>query len=703
MKAQVALSKEFLKAYSDLPKPIQKKVREFTERFRHDPTGSGINFERLEGVADDKVRSVRIDKAYRAIVVHPPKGDVFLCVWVDHHDEAYAWVRNRRFEVHPASGALQVYDVENVAAPASAAAPARARTSEGLFAGVSDEDLLLAGVPAALLRFVRAVREEPELEAIAPSLPEDAAEILVGLAAGYSLTEALEMVERGPKVEPVDVADFAAALERPVSQQTFRIVEDDSDLSRILDEPLAQWRIFLHPTQRKLVESRANGPMRVLGGAGTGKTVVLMHRTRHLARVVFRSPDDRILVTTFTRNLALELEASLRRLCGAELERIEVVNLHSWIAQYLRRHGHEFRIADDGDVRRLMQQAVDEIGDAGLPHAFFLEEWRRVVQPQELEHEAGYLRARRVGRGVRVGRRQRVDVWRVFARFQELLREERLHEWPGLVRTARALLERHGRDVPYRAVLADEVQDMAAGDLRLLRAMVPEGPDDLFLVGDGHQRIYGQPVAMGACGIQIRGRSRRLKVNYRTTEQIRALAVGVLAGQEVDDLDGGIDSLRGYTSLRAGPRPVIRSCRSEAAEAQVVVETVRAWLEAGCRPHEICVAARTGALVKERYRRILEAAGLRVAQVEADADDALPEDAVRIATMHRLKGLEFPRVLLAGVQEGRVPLEIPDADEAGRADRLLQERCLFYVAATRARDELVVTGYGKASPFLAGT
>ncbi len=699
IKAELAVSKSLMRAYSELPKKIQRKFREFSEKFRNDPTGSGINFERIEGAQDDKVRSVRIDQAYRAIVIHPPKGDVFLCVWVDHHDEAYAWVRNKRFGVNAFSGAMQVYDLEAVEA---ATPPAPESRSPGLLDDVTDEDLLLGGVPEPLLPSLRSLKTDDDLDALRPYLPEDAAEVVVGLAAGFTLTEVLEEVDRARSAEPVDPEDYAEALQRPVSQQQFRVVADDDDLHAMLDAPLQQWRVFLHPSQRQLVTRHANGPMRVLGGAGTGKTVVLMHRARHLVREVFPGADDRILVTTFTRNLAADLEANLRTLCGRDAARIEVTSLHSWAAGLLRRQGMQLQIVEERRARDLMQQAVDELGDQGLPAGFFVDEWRQVVQPQDVADEAGYVRARRVGRGTRLSRPQRLAVWQVLARYRELLDERREVEWADVVRLARLRIDAGSLDQRYRAVLADEVQDFGAPELRLLRALVPPGEHDLFLVGDGHQRIYGRPVALGACGIEIRGRSRRLKINYRTTEPIRDFAVAVLEGQAVDDLDGGADSLRGYTSLRGGVRPEIRHFAREAGEAEHVVATVRRWL-ASVPASAVCVAARTRGAVTDRYLPLLEQAGIRSVEIRIEGEDRLPDDAVRVATMHRLKGLEFPCILLAGVQRGEVPYELRDApDEAAREDHELQERCLFYVAASRARDELVVCGFGEPSPLLGG-
>ena len=695
---QVALSKDFLEAYTRLPRPQQKKVREFTEKFRRNPTQTGINFERLEGARDDKVRSVRIDQAYRAIVVHPPKGDVYLCVWVDHHDDAYAWARNRVFEVNPTSGALQLYEVAEISPP-SKEEPVAAEAPAGLFAQLDDEDLLLAGVPGPLLASVRVLRSDDDLDALANHLPEEAAEMLYLMAAGYGLMEAIEETERArAKAKAVDVEDFHTALSNPESQRQFKVVGDEIELNDILDAPFDKWRIFLHPTQRRLVEMKSNGPVRVLGGAGTGKTVVLMHRARYLANSVFTGDDDRLLVTTYTRNLALDLQMHLKSLCGRDFRRLEVLNLHSWAVRFMRKQGVNFSLVPDDEQARLWETAFAEFD--GLEHElpFFKDEWTKVVQPQDVSTREDYFGARRVGRGVRLSRRQRASIWRVFERYRELLDEKRWVEWEDVIRETRLFIEKQGVTFPYRAVLADEVQDLSANDLKLLRALVPPGTDDMFLVGDGHQRIYAKETRLGRCGIEIRGRSRRLKLNYRTTEEIRDRAVAILENCEIDDLDEGLDSLKGYKSLRKGRSPELRHFERESEEADFIVSQIRSWLKQ-VSAETICVAARTKALIRDRYLPLLTGAGIDAVVVEQDPESEAQQSGVRLATMHRMKGLEFKQVILAGVNATTAPLQLDADSSLDGDDHELRERCLFYVASTRARDELVITGYGEPSPF----
>lgn len=711
--AKLALGKSFMESLSRLPKKIQKKAREALTRFIDDPTSSGQNFERLPGFADDKVRSLRVDQTYRMILVQPPRGDVFLAVWVDHHDEAYRWARAKTFEVNPRSGVFQVYSEEEgreavAQARTQPAEAPRAEKPNGLFDPVDDEDLLLGGVPAPLLASVRTIETEAELDALEPHLPREAADILYLLAAGSTFEQALEEASR-PRTAPaaVDVEDIEASLALPASKESFRVVEGEGELEQMLLAPLEQWRVFLHPSQRKLVEWRTNGPIRVLGGAGTGKTVVLIHRARFLATEVFTAPGERILVTTFTRNLAADIEAALRSLLApgevdAVMGRVDVVNLHAWARRaYETALGTRVAVIEsESERRRRMEEATIAASGDERPVAFYLEEWDQVVQGSEAQTRADYFRARRTGRGTPLSRAQRADVWRVFETYRAGLREAGLVEWQDVVREVRLHLAETEQGRPrYRAVLADEVQDFSNSEIRLLRALVPDAPDNMFLVGDAHQRIYGHMQSLGKAGIEIRGRSRRLRLNYRTTEEIRARAVAVLEGIEVDDMDGGVDSFTGYRSLRSGPAPEIHRLERASEEDARLVELVRRWREE-VGAEAICVAARTKAAL-ERYEGILRDAGIATQRIKGSA--AASGAGVRTATMHRLKGLEFPRVIIAGVHEGLVPLTVgQDAhgDALGEEEHLKRERCLFYVAATRARDALAILGAGPRSPFL---
>ena len=673
--------------FQQLDDDLQERVGLFLKLFREEPLNEEWPLLRPEGMADDKVRFVEVHGLV-VVVIAPPRDDLLIVAHLAEPEAATSWAASRRFEVHPVVGSLQVFDVEE----ADEAAPP---ASGELFAAFEDDGLVQVGLPSPLLPAVRRLDSVEDLDALAAHLPPEAADGLYLLAAGYSLEDALaELTE--PDAPAVDEHDFAVAVHHPQSQRSFLLLEEDEDLERVLSGSLEAWRVYLHPDQSKLVRMNARGPVRVLGGAGTGKTVALLHRAAHLLREVFVS-GERILVTTYTKNLAADLGMHLEKMLTAEeLERVDVRNLHGLASELWKRHGDERRVAWDTGEAWETALTYDQLGRS---EAFYREEWEAVVQAQGISDERGYLRARRTGRGVALNRVQRRKVWTVFAAFRAELDERGQCELADVFAELGRGATEDRWSAGYAAALCDEAQDAGAPELRFLRAVIPAGRGDLFLVGDGHQRIYGRPVRFSSCGIEIRGRSRRLKVNYRTTARVRSWAVAALKGEEVDDLDGGTDSLRGYRSLRLGvfPRETIYGSRSE--ERTAIRGAVLDWMER-VPPEYICVAAPTNRQV-ESLRELLEDADVPCVVLDVDRSDA--GEGVRLATFHRMKGLEFPFVLLSHVEKGQVPPRVQayyqlDDEEKARWD--LRARCLLYVAATRARDELVVTGVGEPSPLL---
>lgn len=713
---QVAMSADFLGAFARLGKQQQKGVRAWIDKFRADPTSKSLNYKPLEGMRDPKVRSVRIDQKYRAIIIHPPKGDVYLLVWVDNHDEAVDWARNKVFEVNKYTGTFQVYEAVDGAPEAPAPAPARVEQVSGgddivpagfLLAGHKHEDLLLLGVPEPLLPAVRALRTERDLDNLARYLPPEAADAVYLLASGHSVDATLdELDRRNPQGQPdvpavVDPEDFVSSLRRDESKRSFKLLEDDAELAAILAAPLELWRVFLHPSQAKIVTLRSGGSARVLGGAGTGKTVVAMHRARYLAKNVFKEPGQRVLFTTFTANLAADIKANLKRMCGPEIERIEVKHLQAVARDILRSKGITLqKTATAAQQNTAWTRALDA-HKLELPPVFYREEWSKVVQAQDVTDEDGYMRAGRVGRNQRLSRAQRKHVWKILAEYRQQLDLMGLSEHADVIREARlALKQSPSQD--YATIVADEIQDFRTADLVFLRALVREAPNDIFVVGDPHQRIYGHKASLSRCGISVRGkRSRKLRINYRTTQEIRNWAVARLHGLEIDDLDEGVDSLKGERSLRSGDAPDIELFPDITAETRHITGLVRAWLAEGVAPEHICIAVRTKGLLEDSYAPALRSHGIETVQINTDAADTLGPG-VRIATMHRVKGLEFPRMILAGVQKGTMPFEdaaYTTRDETARALYDEGERKLLYVASTRARDILVITGHGERSPF----
>lgn len=697
----VAFSDKYFNSLVRLTPNEQSQANKAVMLFQQDPQHGGLHYEKLTAFKDSKLRSIRANQDVRIILAAAEKENLYLMLYVDHHEPAYDWAAKRKVEINPSTGSVQVFTVEEGEQRAVTTAP-QAASQPGLFDALRDRQLLQLGVPEDALPLVRAMRIEADLEEARESeqIPPDAYEGLFMLMAGASFEEAYnEVVPAAP--EDVDTEDFGAALARPESLAHFAVADNEEALQAVLNQSIDAWRVFLHPTQRRWATGKKNGPVRVLGGAGTGKTVVAMHRARWLAENE-ASEERKVLFTTFTRNLASDIQQNLNKICSQDLmRRIEVINLDAWVIGFLKKQGYDYGLLmDSREEKRLWEQAYTENpASSDLEIGFFQEEWARVIQPQSVTGVEEYKKASRIGRGTRLNRQQRVDIWPVFQRYRHLLVSNHLKEADDAYRDARALLEAQPElRPPLCAVIVDEAQDMGTQALQLLRALVPPGPNDLFIVGDGHQRIYGKnKVVLGQCGIDIRGRSARLKVNYRTTDETRKLAVSILEGVSVDDLDGGEDSQSYYHSLMHGPAPEIRCFDSMEAQVEAILEQLAAHALA---PEACCVIARTRKEV-EALQHALESRQ-QPCHVLDGRNAATPEGALNLATMHRVKGLEFDAVFVASANRGLVPLEFlvaGAADPVTRRQRENEERALVYVSLTRARKLAFLYAYGVMSSW----
>ncbi len=699
---RVAISADFLKAYSKISKDRQTRVRNFIDKFKSDPTSPGLNYEKVANALDPNIHSLRVDQQYRAVVLKPTQGNVYMLLWVDNHDAAYEWATRRRFNIHPDTGALQVVEVTETTATTEIP-PAEACTVVGIFDKVRDRQLRRLGIPEEVIPLVRSLNSEEALEDAADRLPQEAYEALIMLAAGYSVEETEHELDRASD-KPVNTDDFAAALDNPDTQRRFVLVDDDYELQQMLAAPLEQWRVFLHPSQRKIVQMKANGPVRVLGSAGTGKTVVAIHRAKWLAENLQPDNAKRILFTTFTKNLATDIKESIQSVCDtATLRQIEVINIDAWVSQFLHQNGYEYRIVFDNELDEPWQNALNlASADLKLDDQFYRDEWKKIIQTQGISSCQAYIHAKRTGRGCRLSRKARLAVWPVFEEYRAILNERRWRELTDAVRDARSIIEKGVAASPYAAVIVDEAQDMSAEVFRLIRQLVDPCPNDIFITGDAHQRIYGHKVVLSHCGIDIRGRGKKLRTNYRTTEQTRKWAVALLEGRKIDNLDGGSDDLKGYKSLLQGPEPVISACDDFVKECETVTTRITSLTNAGVSPASICIVARTNDLVAQ-YEGALASKGIETYRIRRSSSDNRRKAGVRLATMHRVKGLEFDHVLVVGVNDGIVPLSVAMlADNPFEvAENEGRERALLYVAATRAKQSLAVSSFGMPSPFVA--
>ena len=594
---KVAISTDFLTAFAKLPRQVQGKVTEFVNKFRNDPTSPGINYEKIANAQDKKIYSVRIDNTYRGIVVRQPETGVYLLLWVDHHDEAYEWASRKRCEVNPKTGAVQVFDVQTIQEEVVNL------KEEPLFADIADDQLLEIGVPEAQLEYVKAFTKKEDFYNSANSIPHDVYEYLSWLVEGFTIEDVKELIE-DEKEEQQNAEDLSAALEVPASLKSFVIVDGEDELRRIMAEPLEKWRVFLHPTQRKIVKKNYSGSARVLGGAGTGKTVVAMHRAKQLASKI--SGQQRILFTTFTANLAADIKENLRKICSVEeLRRIEVVHLDAWVNQFLRESGFAAQIKYD-EISDLWEKAVLH-ANVDLPYdaSFYEEEWNRVVIAQEAMSLPLYAKATRNGRGTRLDRKKRMLVWKVFEAYQNLMKENQIRDINTAMYESTKLLQSAGSQPRYAHIIVDEGQDFSDNAYRLLRALAgEEHANDIFIVGDSHQRIYKNHPTLSKCGINVRGRSSILKINYRTTEEIRKYAFALLNGISFDDLDEDTDLGDMCQSLTHGSVPMIKNFKDASAELQYIAGEIKRLKDNGVALNDICVVARTKPLIDDYVKQL---------------------------------------------------------------------------------------------------
>ncbi|MCK9902175.1 AAA family ATPase [Frankia sp. Cpl3] len=700
--ARLGIDKDFLLGFAALEKQVQNRVLDVFARFEA-ATHTGLHLEKIGNARDDRFRSIRIDRFWRGIVLAPDSGDTYTLLKVLPHDDAYAWAQRRRASVNAATGRIEIRDVVAIDATLPALAAVAEQVPARLFTDIADKDLRRLGIDEQTLAFARVLTDVRQLEMARGFLPPNQWDALFGLAAGLTPEEVWAEIGAVSDAEraSIDADDVAAAVER--SSDRVVLVDGPDELLEVFRHPFALWRVYLHPTQRRLAQARFRGPARVTGGPGTGKTVVALHRAHHLAA----QGTGQVLLTTFTSTMAASLATDLDLLVPDPRlrERVTVATVNK-IAYEIFRTGHpQPAILTDTEERAVWRTVVHTLA---LPYSetFLSEEWRQVILAQEITTEHTYQQARRAGRSRPLGPRQRAQVWAAWQQFDRELRVSRRWTHEMICVEAARILERTPQR-PYRHAVIDEAQDLSPVQWRLLRAAVEPGTDDIFVAGDAHQRIYNNRVSLRELGIPVVGRSTRLTVNYRTTAEILAWSLGMLRGEPIDDIDGGLDSAAGCRSEIHGLTPRLRAAATWADEMRDAAEQVRAWQRAGIALDEIGVAVRSRTLAESllpALHRLGIPARLLSRPTERPAQAAPTEPAVAVGTMHRMKGLEFRCVAVVGVTDGHVPAPgavTPAAeDDVAHARDVQRERCLLFVACTRAREELFVSWHGGQSPFL---
>lgn len=691
---QFRIADSFTKALSKLNAQEQSAVKITVFDLQQDPSAPGLQFHRIDKSKDLNFWSIRANRDIR-VIVHKT-ADSFLICYADHHDEAYKWAERRRIETHPKTGAAQVVEVRErveeiavplYAEPQPAAAEAPARFLPPLFHELSEEDLLGVGVPEDWVADVRQSSEDSFFE-LADHIPAEAAEAL------------LDYVATGVLRKPDEAARGIGPFDHPDAQRRFRVLDDVEELERALEYPWDKWTIFLHPSQRRVVSQEFNGPARVSGSAGTGKTVVALHRT---AAVLKKDKQAKVLLTTFSSPLANALQHKLRMLIGKSAPEASNVTILPFegVARdlFTLAFGHTPRAASKEQVKGALEAAAKELGLTDFIARFLLSEWSNVVDAWQIDTLDAYRDVPRLGRKNRMGSKQRERVWPVFVRARQLLEAQGLSSWSGLFgKVTSHYAEREHK--PFSHIIVDEAQDLGVPELRMLAAIADEKPDALFFAGDLGQRIFKEPFSWKTLGIDIRGRSHTLKVNYRTSHQIRQ-TLDRLLPPLVRDVDGNEEDRRGTVSVFNGPDPIIRVFHDSKQEIDGLARWVHAAIEDGIEPDEIGVFVRSTDELP-RARAVVKQASQTPLELSDRVEER--EGRISIGTMHLAKGLEFKAVVVMACDDDVLPLQDrieTVADEAELDEVYETERHLFYVACTRARDRLIVSGVEPASEFFA--
>ncbi len=679
----------------------QKLVKTTAFDLQLNPASPGLSFHKLDKAKDKNFWSVRVGSDIR-LIVHKSDASLLLC-YVDHHDKAYDWAERRKLETHPKTGAAQWVEiretVQEIVVPVYVQSavqaelvlpPKTAPALKPLFVNMADDELLGYGVPAEWLADVKIVTEDTLL-ALSDHLPAEAAEALLELATGGK-----------PRVPALPTAT-ANPFDHPDAQRRFRVMTNVEELQRALDFPWEKWTVFLHPEQRHWMERDYSGPARVSGSAGTGKTVVALHRAVHLART---HPNTRVLLTTFTDTLASALHTKLKRLLGGGLsgneprlaERIDVHSINAIGLRLYKAHVGPATIASREIVRELVSEAANVVGGHKFGLHFLLTEWEQVVDAWQLQNWEAYRDVVRLGRKTRLPEAQRAVLWSIFERVRAGLKERKLLTHAELF-SAMAVAISKSKNVVFDFAVVDEAQDISVAHLRFFAALGGSRPDALFFAGDLGQRIFQQPFSWKSLGVDIRGRSRTLRVNYRTSHQIRSQADRLL-GPVVTDVDGNSEDRSDTVSVFNGPPPTIRTFNDESEEINNVGNWIAGQAKAGVLPHEFGVFVRSTAQL-HRAEAAVNAAGLAFKILDEHVETISGH--VSISTMPLAKGLEFRAVVVMACDDEIIPLQErieTVGDDADLQEVYDTERQLLYVACTRARDHLLVTSIAPASEFL---
>ena len=681
---QFRISDTFIASLGRLTSDEQKQVKTTVLDLQLGPTDTSLQFHHISKSKDPNFWSVNTGSDLH-LIVHRADDSLLVC-YVGHHSEAYEWAERRKIEQHPNTGAAQIVEVRELAkifAPKYVVKNQPSLAGQLLADGIKDSDLLDYGIPAEWLADVRSVTEDTLFD-IAGHLPQEASEALLELASGGKPTKRIS-------------GQAKSSFEHPDARRRFSLITTPEELQKALDAPWDRWTVFLHPDQRQLVEANYDGPVRVSGSAGTGKTIVALHRAMYLLRV---DPESRVLLTTFSEALANSLRIKIKKLLVSSPQlgdRIDIFAFDEIARNLYSKTKDKKKIVEFTELEQLIISARKNEPELKVSASYILAEWKDVVDAWQISNWEGYKGANRLGRRKRLAEPQKEKLWAVISEVKK-----------GLVSRSAITLDEAFNELavkiglyknpPYTNIVVDEAQDVSVCQLRLLSALGRNRPNGLFFAGDLGQRIFQQAFSWKSVGVEVH-ESKTLKVNYRTSHQIRMRADGLLA-DELSDVDQNIESRSDTISVFDGVRPDILVVKSEDEEASVVAERLQSFSRTGVRPEEMGVFVRTESEFR-RAQAIIDKAGLAWNLLTDHMATSL--NCVSLGTMHLAKGLEFKAVIIVACDSDIIPNEsrLANASDESDLEEIFQtERHLLYVACTRARDFLVVSGVEPASEFI---
>ncbi|HYX09434.1 MAG TPA: UvrD-helicase domain-containing protein [Bacteroidales bacterium] len=697
---RLLIGDKFFDSFIKLPKGIQKKVVEFQQKFRDNKNSSAINLESISTFKDQSLRTARIDKSYRAIIGTIKGRDDYYILWVDHHDEAMEWAENKTFEWNNVTNSPQLYTVKTSEKEVTSRPQWEKYYSydepenSSVITSLSKEELLKLGVPDKILDDVKQINSFPALEKLEKRIPEEVFENLFYLLDGVEYSEIVEGVEESKQNEDGDSLLF----------KRFYVEVDDELLQQMLDGDLEKWSLFLHPSQRALVNKDFNGSVKVTGGAGTGKTVAALHRLKYLSKKYGNG--DKVLFATYTNALKRNLEKQVQKL-KINPQRYQLTTIDSLVQDL----GKKFKILTDNSTitgysytltSRDIWEKILETEVTGMELDFLDRETQEIFYHYDITDRQSYFRQTRFGRGKPITRKKRLEVWQLFQKYQLYKKANDIIDRLELFNRVASYLNEHPEQRPFNHIILDEVQDCSNVEIRFIRSLVDEGENDLFLVGDPYQSIYSRKVVFSEADVNIRGRrSKRLKVNYRTTEEIKKYAVSALKGVKYKDFDEGEESLKGYVSMFHGNVPLYEVFNTRKDEVSFLINKISETIDNNdhVKLSDIVIATRT----KDSYREIMSYLHNDGIEYFDLRDQTGNRNGVHLCTFHSLKGLEYKVVLLSDVNDRTCPYKPYKFDDWSKEEQetyLNSEKSLLYTAMTRAIMELCVTGVGDKTDWI---